>query len=78
MPSRTVNPANQPAIDYLVIGYDICRDPGDTERRHAFNNAINAMRACCDHITTLEQARRVPSVGSGTMGGVVVEAAQGL
>jgi len=37
---------NQPAIDAQLEAYDICKAIGDDEHRHAYNNAINALRSC--------------------------------
>ena len=79
----TKNISNQPAIDLLIEGYDHCTrlGPAYGERKHGFNNAINALRSEEAHITGLEQAMRLlyiksyfkPFIVSAAAGEIPVE-----
>jgi hypothetical protein len=81
-PQPTVVSANQVAIDFLLEAYDICNrlndsDFGDREHRHAYNNAIEALRPCSVFIDTLDKAELVKYIADRVIGTFVVEAATG-
>jgi len=54
----TTNISNQPAIDAQIEAYDICKNIGDDEHRHGFNNAINSLRLCETLIDIIETANQ--------------------
>jgi hypothetical protein len=71
------NPLNQPALDQLIHAYDEARRLGNDRHRHAFSNAINALRATAEHVNTIDVARNIRSVGGGAMGYFIVDANNG-
>ena len=74
---RTLNAANQRAIDFQIAAYDLCKSLGDHSHQYAFSNALTALRGCPEFIHTIQQARHIPYLTDGPMGQFVVSAANG-
>jgi hypothetical protein len=55
----------------------LCNRIHDNEHKHAYNNAINALRLQVEFINTIEQTRSIKYLTGGAMGKFVVEVANG-
>ena len=75
---KNPSPDNSVAICKLIEACDQCSCLGDDAFRHAFNSAINALRASNLHVTEISQAASIAYIRDGYMGKFVVEASAGL
>jgi len=73
----THNLQNQPALDNMLEGYDLCTKLELFDRRHGFSNAINALRLCLIYVNTLDKAGNIKWLSDKFIGNFVVESACG-
>ncbi len=72
----TKNVRNQVAIDAMIEGYQLATVLKEPELKMGFNNAINALRAQEQYISTYEEAIQIHSIKE-TMGLFIFQAANG-